>query len=140
MPAINPQALIKYRSYTSEQLAAEFLTNHHNDGSYVVASEFVPDVLGSFLGDLDEEGKTFVYSRVKKSIPLIQAIYDLYIVNSGSCDYALNLPALTKVLEDFARTNTRAIPDEQLMEYFENFFTPLLKNAYNYKNNNQITL
>lgn len=140
MPAINPQALIKYRSYTSEQLAAEFLTNHRNDGSYVVATAFVPDVLGSFLGDQDKEGKTYVYSRVKKSIPLIQAIYDLYIVNSGSCDYALNLPALTKVLEDFARTNTRAIPDEQLMRYFEDFFTPLLKNAYNYRNNNQITL
>lgn len=140
MPVINTQTLAKYRTYTNEQLAAEFLTAERNDGSYVVASSFVPVVLGSFLGDKDEDGKTFTYSRVKKSVPLIQALYDLYVANFGACDYALNLPALTQVLEKFARSNTRAIPDEKLMKYFEEFFNPLLKNAYTYRNNNQIIL
>lgn len=139
-PAINPQAIIKYRSYTDEQLAAEFLSTKRNDGSYVIALNFVPDVLGDFLGDKDKDGKTYAYSRVKKSVPLLQALYDIYVTNSGSCDYSLNLPALTQVLENFARTNTRAIPDESLMKYFENFFTPLLKRAYDYRNNNQLTL
>ena len=139
-PAINPQALVKYRTYTDEQLAEEFLSKERNDGSYVTALNFVPDILGYFLADKDKDGKTYAYSRVKKSVPLLQALYELYVINSGSCDYALNLPALTKVLENFARTNTRAIPDEKLMEYFESFFKPLLKRAYDYRNINQLSL
>lgn len=140
MPIINTQAISKYRSYTDAQLAAEFLTSKRNDGSYVVAEVFVPEVVGVFLADKDEDGKTYTYSRIKKSLPLIQVLYDLYITNSGTCDYALDLAAIAKVLEKFARTNTRAIPDDKLRKYFEEFFNPLLKKAYDYRNNNQLLL
>ena len=78
MPSVNMQVLNKYNSYTNEQLVEEFLTDARNDGQMVTASSFVPDVMGNFLGKISEDDKTFLYSRVKKSVGLIQAIYDLY--------------------------------------------------------------
>ena len=140
MPSVNMQVLNKYNSYTNEQLVEEFLTDARNDGQMVTASSFVPDVMGNFLGKISEDDKTFLYSRVKKSVGLIQAIYDLYMDNFQYCDFALNLEALTKVLEDFARTNTRAIPDDQLRESFEKFLTPILHDTYTFRNNHQSLL
>ena len=140
MPKVNIQVLNKYNSYSNVQLVKEFLTDARNDGQMVTASSFVPDVMGNFLGKMSADDKTFLYSRVKKSVDLIQAIYDLYMDNFQYCDFALNLEALTKVLVDFVSTNTRALPVVKLRESFENFFTPILHNAYTFRNNNQIML
>lgn len=140
MPQVNTQVLNKYKTYTNAQLVKEFLTDARNDGQMVTATSFVPDVMGGFLGKTSVDGKTFVYSRVKKSVDLIQAIYDLYMENFERCDFALNLEALTKVLEEFVSTNTRAIPDLALQECFEQFFTPILRDVYVFRNNNQILL
>lgn len=141
MLTINTSVLNKYKSYSDVQIIEEFLTEERNKGKKMVTPRyFVNDVVGHFLAKSSADGKTFVYSYVKESIDLLQALYDLYMDNFSFCDYALNLEALARVLDDFTDQNSKAISKATLSKHFEDFFKPILRRAYTYRNNYQVVL
>lgn len=141
MEKINTTVLNKYNSYTETQLAKEFLTNTRNGDNMITARYFVQKAMGNFLNNTTEDGTIFLYSRVKMSSLLLQSIYELYKDNFQYSNYALNLEALTKVLEAFVASNSsRLINEEELQNVFVNFFTPLLRKAYNYRNAHEVIL
>ncbi len=135
MPTINTEALDKYNMYTDEQLANEFLENKRSLGEGKLEVKlFTSRLLNTLTVYMEENGENYKFSRIINSAKLIQVIYTIY--RRHRCDYPLNVMAFCEVLEKFARTNTTAISDKELTDYFLNFFTPLLERAYAYKNLN----
>lgn len=140
---VNQEPLLKYRNYTNEQLKQEFILDEHNPKQEMSGESFVFDHMQKILAK--KENDKFVYYYVRslttdKDNCLAYAVYRLMRDNFAHCDYALNLEAITKVLEEFAKANSRNIPTRKLEDSFVDFFEPVLRRAYIYANRQQYNL